>query len=57
MGWPQIVVLVLFGLELLVTSNLHGKPKTGLSATYNLWVKITDIIILGGLLFFGGFWS
>ena len=54
MGIPQIILLVLLGLNLLATAYLHGKPRTG---NYNLLTALINAGIIIWLLVSGGFFG
>lgn len=54
MGFPQIILLSLIGLNLLISSYLHGKPKEG---NYSVFVSIVGVTIHLTLLYFGGFFD
>jgi LPXTG-motif cell wall-anchored protein len=54
LGIPQILYLglTLVGLGLIIEK--HGKPKTG---NENAWVSVITVILVLGLLFWGGFFT
>ena len=54
MGIPQIILLVLLGLNLLATAYLHGKPRTG---NFNIFGALVNAGILIWLLVSGGFFG
>jgi len=54
MGTPQIILLVLLGLNLLANAYMHGKPKTG---NYNLLNAFINAGIIIWLLVAGGFFK
>jgi len=54
MGFPQIILLSLIGLNLLISSYLHGKPKEG---NHSVFVSIVGVTIYLTLLYFGGFFD
>jgi len=51
MKTPQIIVLVIYVINLLVSANRHGKPRT----PDNFWTDLVALIIMVGLLLWGGF--
>jgi hypothetical protein len=53
MGVEQIIVLVLFGLELMLGAYMHGKPRK----EHNVFGTIVGIGIIMWLLVSGGFFS
>ena len=54
MGVSQIILLSLIGLNLLISSYLHGKPKEG---NHSVFVSIIGAVIHLSLLYFGGFFD
>ena len=52
MGSPQIILLVLLGLNLLASAYLHGKPKSG---KHNLFLAMLNAGVLLWILISGGF--
>ena len=54
MGTPQIILLVILGLNLLATAYLHGKPRTG---NFNIFGALVNAGILRWLLVSGGFFG
>ena len=54
MGVPQIILLSLIGLNLLISSYLHGKPKEG---NHSVFVSIVGVTIHLTLFYFGGFFE
>jgi len=54
MGTPQIILLVILGLNLLATAYLHGKPRTG---KFNIFGALGNVGILIWLLVSGGFFG
>ena len=54
MGTPQIILLTLLGIQLLLVSFLHGKPRVG---RYNLFMGLIDTAILIWILSAGGFFG
>ena len=54
MGTPQIILLTLLGIQLLLVSFLHGKPRMG---RYNLFMGLIDTAILIWILSAGGFFG
>ena len=53
MGWPQIVMIVLLGLNIGIGLVKHGEPREN----YNFWTILIGAILEAGLLYFGGFWK
>jgi hypothetical protein len=54
MQWPQITIIVLWGIRLLVVANMHGKPKDGF---YSLPENMVNVGVTFTLLWFGGFFG
>jgi|688.fasta_scaffold515063_3 hypothetical protein len=54
MGTPQIILLVLVGLNLLANAYLHGKPKTG---KHNMFLALLNAGIIIWILVAGGFFE
>lgn len=54
MNAPQVIFLVLLGIELLYTAHMHGKPK---EERYNFFVTFVGALITFGLLAWGGFFK
>lgn len=54
MGWPQITVLTLMGLNLLAGAYLHGKERKG---EYNFWPSAIGVVLMVFLLIQGGFFG
>jgi hypothetical protein len=54
MGTPQIILLTLLGIQLLLVSFLHGKPREG---RHNLFMSLIDTAILIWILSAGGFFG
>lgn len=51
---PQIVMIILFAISLLLTSNQHGKAKEG---KYNFWAALVSVMIQVAVLYWGGFFK
>ena len=51
---PQIICLVLVGINLLLSAYLHGKPKRG---TENFFVALVGQAGMVALLWWGGFFG
>ena len=51
--WPQLILLVLMGIDLGIALVLHGKPR----ANYNFWLALVDAVTLLLLLSQGGFFK
>jgi hypothetical protein len=54
MGAPQIIALVLIGLNLLISAYLHGKPKSG---KHNVFLALLNAGITIWILSSGGFFE
>lgn len=54
MNAPQIILIVLWALNLLAAANQHGKTKV---RTINFWQNFWAVCLLFGLLLWGGFFS
>ncbi len=54
MNAPQVILLVYLGTSLGVGLALHGKPQTG---KHSFWTSLIAMSLLGGLLYWGGFFS
>lgn len=54
MGTPQIIFLVLLGLQILLTAHMHGQPRDG---KHNIFVRLIDAGILIWILIAGGFFG
>lgn len=54
MGVSQIILLSIVGLNLMITSYMHGKPKEG---NHSIFVAIFGTLIHLTLLYFGGFFD
>jgi len=54
MGTPQIILLVLLGIELLLTAYRHGQPK---NTEYNIFWRLIDSALLLWILISGGFFG
>lgn len=54
MRWPQVVIIVLMGLDILFTMLLHGEPKEG---KYDVGVTLISNLIYAMILYAGGFWD
>ena len=53
MGTPQIITLILMGLNLLITSHLHGQDK----GKHNILYTLINAGLTIGLLYWGGFFT
>jgi hypothetical protein len=51
MGIAQIILVVWFGISLLASAHLHGKERK----PHNFWIDFITVLILFGLLWWGGF--
>ena len=54
---PQIIVLVLWVLNLILTGINHGKYKTKWGKKDNIWLTSISILITASLLYWGGFFN
>lgn len=48
MGYPQITIAVLLGLEALATASIGGINGIG---------RVSRVALIVGVLYWGGFWS
>lgn len=53
MGTPQIISLILMGLNLLITSHLHGQDR----GKHNILYTLINVGLTIGLLYWGGFFT
>jgi len=51
---PQIIILVLFAINLLVNANMHDKPRTN---KYNFFTSLISISLNFLILYWGGFFK
>ncbi len=51
---PQIIYLVLVGINLLLSAYLHGKPRR---ETENVFVTLVAQAVMVALLWWGGFFG
>jgi hypothetical protein len=51
---PQIIYIVLIGLNIVFVGYKHGQEKTG---HYNLGGVTVSLLVVVGLMFWGGFFS
>jgi hypothetical protein len=54
MGVSQIILLSLIGLNLMLSSYLHGKPKEG---NHSVFITLFGVLIHLTLLYCGGFFD
>lgn len=54
MGVPQILIIVLFSINLGINIAKHGEEK---EEKYNFWLALIDILIECFILYCGGFFS
>jgi len=54
MVFPQIILLSIIGLNLMISSYLHGKPKEG---NHSVFITMIGVTIHLTLLYFGGFFD
>ena len=54
MGIPQILIIILYGINLLLYAHDHGKPKEGYT---NFWSGLIGTCISVGLMWWGGFFG
>lgn len=50
---PQVVAILLLGIELGITATLNGKPRPPFSVVSS----VVSILLWVGLLYWGGFFS
>lgn len=50
---PQIIMLIIYGINLGVNLIKHGESKK--ADTYNFWVAVISVLINTALLKWGGF--
>jgi hypothetical protein len=53
MNTPQIIIIVLFSMELGLALALHGQKRR--SPYYSFWETLLALAIMLGLLIWGGF--
>lgn len=53
MGWPQIIVIVLYVFSLGISLAKHGERREN----YNFWTTLIAVLIEVALLYWGGFWK
>jgi len=51
---PQIILIVIFTIDLGYVGALHGQPQ---KYKYDMGAKIFETILFGALLYFGGFFD
>lgn len=54
MGIPQIIMIILFAMDLGLNLAKHGENKEG---KYNFWIALISVIIEFFILYCGGFFS
>lgn len=54
LGIPQIIILLLYGINIGATGIQHGEPKTGKE---NFWATLISTAINAAILWWGGFWE
>ena len=54
---PQIILLCIALINIVVSAIKHGEPKDKTSSTYNFWITLGNILVLLGLLYWGGFFQ
>lgn len=54
MGIPQIIIIILFAMDLGLSLAKHGEDKEG---KYNFWVALICVLIEFFILYCGGFFS
>lgn len=54
MKLPQIIILVIAGINLLYSANRHNHQRT---SNENFWVTLVALIIQLSILFWGGFFK
>lgn len=53
--WPQIVMILMFGIHIGIFAVNHRKPRT--NETYNIAHAFARVIFLSIILYFGGFFK
>ena len=51
---PQIIMIVIYGLNLGISLTRHGEPKRGYES---FWITLIGTAISYGILRWGGFWG
>lgn len=51
---PQIILIVIYAIDLLCAANLHGKQRTG---KWSFWRDLAGTACVFGLLIWGGFFN
>jgi len=51
--WPQIILIIIWGLSLGLSIEKHGKPV----GNTNAWISLISISLTGSILWWGGFWD
>ena len=54
MGIPQIIIVILYALNVGITLTKHGEPKEG---NYNVFSTLIGTAISVGILWWGGFFG
>jgi len=54
---PQIIVLVLWVINLILTAKNHGKYKSKWGKKNNIWLTSMSILITASILYWGGFFN
>ena len=54
MKWPQIVMILLLGWNIIDEFRKHGTPKEGF---HNFWTTLIATVISVLILWFGGFFG
>jgi LPXTG-motif cell wall-anchored protein len=54
MGYPQVIMILLFGCGAGSCLVEHGAPKTGKN---NAWTGLISAALMAALLWWGGFWD
>jgi len=52
--WPQILLIIVATLQLAFMLVLHGQKRKD---KYSFWTRLFQIVTLGVVLYFGGFWT
>jgi len=50
---PQIIFILLVGLNIGATMFMHGKPRSN----YNFWATSINLLLITSLLYWGGFFN
>jgi hypothetical protein len=53
MGTPQIICIIVIGLNILISTRLHGQDR----GTHNIFHTLINAALTIGLLYWGGFFT